>query len=314
MIKHFLRCIFSIITVLGMTGCQSVWRKPIPTGEIVYQGEEVKNYPHYQLGFVDSNGKNNQIIKPNRQFAKPVWSVDGTFLYGLSSNEGTYYGYPAYWDLQKRRFGICSRHLPYFDQIQGEGNPENPYEVIVQDIFIIVVMDLSQCIQVRTLVDYSAQLENYSIAGFSYNYSKQELIYGIVLNQSTEPTYRLMHLNLKTGKEIQIGEGINPTWSPDGTKVAYIGLDGLYLIKFSGEKLIIENLVKQQIFDPSIIGSAWNSTPMPSWSPDGKWLVYHRCNINEVCTWEDTQIYKISSNGGDEIAIVQGGEFPSWRP
>jgi len=304
------------IIFICLTGCQSVWQQPIPDNEIIYQGEGVDNsyvFAH-KLGFVNASGGNTQKLEINRQFEKPVWSADGQFLYGLSGAHGNYMGYPAYWDLQKGHYGICKRNLPYFGQIQGSGNPENPYEVIVQNIWTIVVIDISHCKQIRTLVDYSDRPGDFSVQGFSYSPTRQALLYGLVVHHDGGTKYRLMHLDLQTSAQEQLAEGINPSWSPDGTLVAFIGLDGLYVLALDGIEPELKRLVDQPFFDPWSSGSPWEDATVPSWSPDGAWLVYHRCNAVKSCTWEDATIYKIPSDGGQEETILQGGEYPSWRP
>jgi hypothetical protein len=308
---EFLIYIF-LFSFLGLSGCQSVWREPIPEGEIVYQGQEVSPYPWYRLGFIDANGENNKIIKLNRRFSKPVWSADGTIIYGLSMADGVYAGYPAYWDLQQGRFVKCSQDLPAFSQIQGSDNPANPYEVIVQDISVINLMDLSQCVESRTFVDYSFIDAN--MQGFSYSRSRQLLLYGLVENPQEHRTYKIICLNLNNGDETRLAEGINPALSPDGSHLAYIGLDGLYIIDLISDKATSRKLVDQPFFDPWRAGSPYNFVTVPSWSPDGNWLVYHRCDTLELCTMEEAQIYKINTNGGDEIPLTKGGEYPSWKP
>jgi hypothetical protein len=310
---NFVKFILLIYFILGMSGCQSVWQKPVPESEIIYQVEEVNTSPYYRLGFVNPTGEDNQIIKVTRKFSRPVWSLDGNFLYGLSWNGDIYNGYPAYWDLKKGKFGGCNWQLPYFEQIQGYGNPENPYQVIVQDGTEILMMDLSQCKQVRTMVDYLHKPVH--IIGFSYSYQQQKLIYGLIIEPHTNNTsYKLMLRDINTGVEVQLAEGINPAWSPDGTKVAYIGLDGLYIIEINGDNNTPRKIIDLESFYPWSNGSPNDFATIPSWSPDGKWLVYHRCNTTNLCSMGESQIYKININDGNEIAIVQGGEYPSWKP
>ena len=301
----------SIIIILCLTGCQSVWRRPIPDSEIVYQGEEIRKSAAHMMGFVRPNGADNQVLEIDRAFEKPVWSSDGELLYGLYGGEGYYMGYPAYWDLQRGRIGFCNREIPYFTQIKGSGNPENPYEVIVQHVWIIIIMDLSNCKQVRTLVDFSNRPGDFSISGFSYSASRQELLYGLIVNNKE---YRLMHRDLKTGEEVMLAEGINPSWSPDCNRVAFIGLDGLYVMEVEGVESEPRQLIDRPFFDPWRGGSPWSYVSVPSWSPDGTWLVYHRCSTAKICTWEDAYIYKIRSDGGQEEIIIKGGEYPSWHP
>ncbi|MEA3439508.1 MAG: hypothetical protein U9R58_04425 [Chloroflexota bacterium] len=290
---------------LFLASCQSSWQQPIPDGEIVYMSYL---YDPYELGFFHANGGNNQTLEIDQAFEKPVWSNDGKFLFGLSGGIASYIGYPAYWDLEKGCFKVCN-DLPYFGQIQGSGNVENPYEVIIQGPWEIIVMDLSRCVQVQTLVDYTADPGDFSIGGFSYSPSTQELVYGLVYN---DREYKIMLLDIKTGEQFQLAEGINPTWSPDGTRIAYLGLDGLYVMLSNGAEP--RQLVNQPFFDALRIGNQADLRTVPRWSPDGEWLVYHRCSTPNICMMEDAQIYKIRSSGGSEEKILTGGQYPSWRP
>ena len=303
----------SIIVILGLTGCLAVGRKAIPEGEIVYQGEEICTYPCYRLGFVDSNGENIDSLELSRPFSKPVWSIDGNYLYGLSTPGGVYIGSPAYWDLQKGSFRKCSQQLPYFDLIQGSENQDNPYEVIVQDISKVILLDLSKCEKLRTLVDYS--FKNINMNGFSYSKSKQELFLGVVNDPQGDRSYKLIRLDLNTGSEKQLAKGINPALSPDENFLAYVGLDGLYVLDLTQDNATPLKLVGQPFFDPWEGGSPYTFTSTPSWSPDGRWIIYDRCGYtNRICDWEDSEIYKISADGGQEESIVKGGKYPNWRP
>ena len=300
--------VFSFMLALCLTGCKSIWQEPIPEGEIVYQGEGIYNHSGHYLGFVQPDGSDNQVLLPNRDFEKPVWSADGGFLYGLTHGSGSYYGYPAYWDFQNGRFGSCEHSLPYFMWIQGPFNPDNPYEVIVGNYFEIMTIDLSDCDQTQTLVDYSNAPGHYNLSGFSYFSSTQDLVYGLIIDPDSYITqYQLVLKNLETGTTTSLAEGINPSWSPDGIQIAYIGMDGLYILDLSDPGSQPRQILGTPFFDAF-------DDPTPSWSPDGEWLVYHRCEVAGICSWKDATIYKIPSSGGAEEAILQGGEFPNWRP
>jgi Tol biopolymer transport system component len=72
-------------------------------------------------------------------------------------------------------------------------------------------------------------------------------------------------------------------------------------------------IVDIPFFDP-VSSDSWMWVTTPSWSPDGEWLVYHRCKILRGCTWENSIIFKVSSNGGGEEIVISGGEFPNWKP
>jgi hypothetical protein len=45
------------------------------------------------------------------------------------------------------------------------------------------------------------------MAGFSYNPLKNELIYGLVVYPDKDREYQIIHLDINTGKQMQIAEG-----------------------------------------------------------------------------------------------------------
>ncbi len=58
--------------------------------------------------------------------------------------------------------------------------------------------------------------------------------------------------------------------------------------------------------------------PIPSWSPDGEWLVYHKCTvpveIGASCTYaEDYAIFIVNVATGEETLLIEGGLNPYWR-
>ncbi|MBN1939227.1 MAG: PD40 domain-containing protein, partial [Candidatus Aminicenantes bacterium] len=63
----------------------------------------------------------------------------------------------------------------------------------------------------------------------------------------------------------ELGEILNPTWSPDGRKIAFSALTGgysdLYIYDFESKSL--ENITSDPYGDLQ-----------PAWSPDGKWIVF----------------------------------------
>ena len=52
--------------------------------------------------------------------------------------------------------------------------------------------------------------------------------------------------------------------------------------------------------------------PRPRWSPDGKWLIYHRCD-GYSCVVDENAIYKVEISTGKEEKVIDGGAFPDWR-
>lgn len=90
-----------------------------------------------------------------------------------------------------------------------------------------------------------------------------------------------------------------PAWSPDGTTIAYVhgdtalGKTGIYLIDTSGTN-------KRIVY-------AGSSASGPTWSPDGRWIVF---SVN-------AQIFKMKINGDSLQQLSSPGLrsfFPSWSP
>jgi hypothetical protein len=306
-----LKTLFLLMLAINLTGCRPVWQGSLPDGEILYYRD---GYPSDFLGFVQANGDNNQLLEFKRKFFHPVWSSDDHLIYGLSGGKGASWGFPAYWNHEKGKFKICTRNLPMFAQIQGAGNPENLYEVFLHHATEIISYDISRCRHIDTLVDYSDRRVQFNeIAGFSYSPSRHSLVYGLRRSVRKKATYPLMYLDLNTGETTQIAEGVHPSWSPDGSQIAYFGLDGLYLLSIEGIGEEPRQLVAQPFFDPADNSGLWLSGA--TWSPDGQWLAYHRCDDGiRYCKWKDAVIYKVPSQGGEEEIILAGGEAPSWRP
>jgi hypothetical protein len=202
--------------------------------------------------------------------------------------------------------------MPYYDQIQGAGNPDNPYQVIIQDIWTILIYDIAECKEVRTLVDYEDRPGDFSIIGFSYFPPNQELLFGLETNPDYDTNkYHVMKLDVENGRQVQLAEGINPAWSPDGRRIAYLGLDGLYVMQADGGGAY--PVLSQPFSNPLRNSKILTFSPLPHWSADGEWLVYHVCG-DKLCRLENIGVYKISSTGGVAEKIIQGGMYPAWKP
>lgn len=166
------------------------------------------------------------------------------------------------------------------------------------------------CKVIMNYVDYSNEATA-NISGFSYFPATQELLYGKIAdkNQLSKRKYQIVKLNLKTGTEISLGEGILPAWSPDGSQIAYIGLDGLYVMQADGKNT--RRLVQTPFFEPWAAGSPEKMVPQPRWSPDGAWLVYHHCiDSDNICMDKDSLIYKLRVSNGKEEKVIIGECFP----
>jgi len=91
------------------------------------------------------------------------------------------------------------------------------------------------------------------------------------------------------GTSIYLSNGLYPTWSPDGKKIAFTRwkLGGICVMDFDGDNKII-------ITDEGL---------SPTWSPDGKKIAY--TNNNEI--W-------IKNSDGTNQTYLTDGSMPAWSP
>ncbi len=80
-----------------------------------------------EIAFINSDGSNPVILRVGDFLRKPVWSSDGSLIYGLTGGFAYPFGYPAYWDLKSGEFKVCRRGYfnQFFDQIEEAGNENN---------------------------------------------------------------------------------------------------------------------------------------------------------------------------------------------
>ncbi|MEP7284241.1 MAG: hypothetical protein ABI947_00575 [Chloroflexota bacterium] len=109
------------------------------------------------------------------------------------------------------------------------------------------------------------------------------------------------------GKNVQklIDEQLGPTWSPDSTLIASYGA-----LAHLSQTIYVTNVrtgENQYLTDDSVYASS------PSWSPDGKHIVFSSFQRQS----NKTQIYVMNSDGSQQINISNNNFFddhPAWSP
>lgn len=126
--------------------------------------------------------------------------------------------------------------------------------------------------------------------------------------------------NLRTGEKRLIGEGYFPVWSRDGQWLAYTGADGIYVVQNSPNAKP-KRLVALETPHPELGRTVYMEDkfelyypPIASWSPDGKWLVYHEYHLaSETEFPSQYSIVKVNVETGETTKLLDGGYSPFWR-
>ncbi len=93
----------------------------------------------------------------------------------------------------------------------------------------------------------------------------------------------------------------DPTWSPDGTRIAFSGvrMDGnqdIYVVDVSSGTL--HRLTRSLAIEGT-----------PTWSPDGRTIAFSRGGSDKVSLWS------LNAEGGPARLVTRvGGELPAWSP
>ena len=298
-------CIFIAMTICFLiAGCASTLPEKFPDTEIVYE-TGVPNTS--KIGFINADGSSNLVLATDIYVARPIWSADGQTLYVLQWNGPG--GDLSIWREGRTRH-ICENY-PAVDTIGGVISEAGSTKAVIDNAGKqITLIDLERCSEIKKYVNFAMDQEK-GVRGVSLSSDKTRIVYAeISERRSPSPKYSIKIMILGKGETLEIGEGINPTWSPDDKWIAYTKLDGIYVMASDGSQS--HRLVEYDAASEPFKHEFAVHPPSPRWSPDGKWLIYHRCA--SICQYlTDSSIFKVEIATGTEAKIVDGGAYPFWR-
>jgi hypothetical protein len=314
-----------------------------PGTELVFQVDALdllENYNENNLGFVNADGSGETYLTITNRLsyllresgASPTLPVittdDSTLAYRIK----IYPGHPG--ELVILEAG----HAPIKCSTRGNERPSltsHPNQIMIDTVDLgwqaHVLYKLSSCrkgLEAGIIEVYDQDSIGYNPSHGALSPDKRFLAYGrdfayFKQHHEVDP-YKLFVYDLENNTELLVGSGEYPTWSPDGEWLAYTGRDDIGLVGYDRiferhDGIYVarpDGTEKRKVVEISPLYTEWDS--LPSWSPDGKWLTYHKCILPDdpgnLCKERyHFAIFILNVETGEETKIVDGGLNPFWR-
>lgn len=284
----------------------------IPNADIVFSTiEEPENGEYFGdeiLGFYSFNNHEIEYININENLITPYY-LDSESLVAIDKlgNPGSINEYLGV------IFFLSNRQFQYCTSAEASGGDIHVFDgnILISNVTSINLINSKNCELMKTVIeaeDLTTIESSPRISTYDLSNNGVELLISFF-------SHKIVRVNLPE-KDIYKYQflGMNPTFSPDETQIAYLGCDGIHVINVNGEddRLIIRYQTHNSDNDDCFSGS---NPPAPQWSPDGKRLVYHKCNmINTSCSEiNDYDIFMYDFDNGIEKLIIHRGLHPSWN-
>lgn len=238
----------------------------------------------------------------------PSWSPDGKLIAFTSKRDGNNEIYIMNADGTGQRRVTDSpenEHEPRWSPDGGRIIFSRTLEDNTNDLFVINV-DGSALTRLTDTPKISERYPDWSPDGTKILFSA----FGV----GTTGGIYVMNTDGSNKNLIMAGPFHHAKWSPDGEYIAFDGEPGggpfeIFIMKADGSGM------RQVTTHP---GGPGGYNKDPSWSPDGKELVYFSTDRNPV---PGPDIYKINIDGSGETALTHGrtdlhngGFYPDWSP
>ena len=280
-----------------------------PQQEIVYQaiqsGSGDEDRYATVIGFINKDGSGNTIVDVGFRAGQPVYSreMQGLLFHvgkinpvdiGPYATNGDMYFLTSQGNLRKCK----SNAITWFITPTTD-----PNVVFVHSLDKLQFLDIKSCAIVKTLLEKDGALgaaslsesEKYII--FYYGYTYPDL----------ETDIFVMPVDSEVPQKV-IETALNGSISPDDKKIAFVRKNGIYISNLDGSDQI-------RLVSLSYSESAHDEVtlfPFPQWSPDGRHLIYHKCQNTECYHLKDFSMYLFDLETMVETKIADNGLFPTW--
>ncbi len=295
------------LIIFFFAGCDSNTQVNIPDADFVYQ--TIRDRKDV-LGFYTFVNDKVDIIDIGYPLQYPmIFNQDYIIGTSKEGNFGSVRNWMGRLEIVNRK-GLaykCSLHEKGYQQIPDKNS------ILFSDAYNIYRIDSENCKIIETVIsreEINKAYQGSHISSFTIS-NKGDFVILSLLQQE----YRLYKIALSNFMVIDMKEiGTNASISPDDSKVAYLGDQGIMLWELdSGNKIKLIDYKNTK--EKHKIGYDRGVDPKPMWSHDGNKLIYHKClqDVGSIC--EDINDYAIFTYDlatGVETEIIVEGINPSW--
>lgn len=279
-----------------------------PQQEIVYQaiqsGSGGEDRDATVVGFINKDGSNNTLVDVGFRAGQPVYSreMQGLLFHVGKTNPVDIGPYDTNGDVNfltpEGKFRKCKANATWFISPTTD-----PNIVFVHDREELQLLDIKSCSIVKTFLEKNdligaallSESEKYIIFYYGDTYPNLDTNIFVIPVDSAVP-------------QKVIGTALNGSISPDDEKIAFVRKNGIYISNLDGSeqtKLVSLNYSESVHEEVSLF-------PFPQWSPDGRYLIYHKCQNTECYHLRDFSMYIFDLETMVETKIADNGLFPTW--
>lgn len=254
-----------------------------PDGKMIYFSRRTgawnynAQFPQYQIGTYNMEDGNMAVITSRYGSAfTPVLSPDGNWLvYGTRFENET---------------GLVARNLKTGDEEWLAYPVQRDDQESIATLGVLPAMSFTPDSK-NLIASYGGKIYSISLE----QKKATEIPFEVDLNIGLGPRVAF-HYPINDDPEVQVTQIRDAVPSPDGSKLAFTALNRLYVMDFPNGK-------PRRLTDHDF------TEAHPSWSPDGKNIIF--------TTWETMEghLYKVNANGKDLVRLTKTPgiySYPAW--